>query len=66
MDTGAEKTLVQPYLLDAKQLPDAPQRLCGVTMHCMSLKGPVKHVLALAAWRCGCQCTLPAWMKSAC
>ena len=42
VDSGAEKTLVQPALLDAEWLPDAPQRLCGVTGHCMPLKGPVK------------------------
>lgn len=41
VDTGAEKTLVRPELLDAEQLPDAPQRLCGVTGHCVALKGPV-------------------------
>lgn len=41
VDTGAEKTLVRPELLDAERLPDAPQRLCGVTGHCVALQGPV-------------------------
>ncbi|XP_047481643.1 DNA damage-inducible protein 1-like [Penaeus chinensis] len=42
VDTGAEKTLVRPNMLATKRLPDAPQRLCGVTGHCVQLKGPVE------------------------
>ncbi|XP_047471470.1 uncharacterized protein LOC125026912 [Penaeus chinensis] len=42
VDTGAEKTLVRPNMLAITRLPDAPQRLCGVTGHCVQLKGPVE------------------------
>ena len=42
VDTGAEKTLVRPDMLATMRLPDAPQRLCGVTGHCVQLKGPVE------------------------
>lgn len=42
VDTGAEKTLVRPDMLTATSLPDASQRLCGVTGHCVPLKGPVE------------------------
>ncbi|XP_063845343.1 uncharacterized protein LOC135091534 [Scylla paramamosain] len=41
VDTGAEKTLVWPDMLTATRVPDAPQRLCGVTGHCVQLKGSV-------------------------
>ncbi|KAK8400958.1 hypothetical protein O3P69_002622 [Scylla paramamosain] len=41
VDTGAEKTLVRPDMLAATRVSDAPQRLCGVTRHCVQLKGPV-------------------------
>ena len=42
VDTGAERTLVRPDVLAGVPLPDAPQRLCGVTGHCVQLKGSVK------------------------
>lgn len=42
VDTGAEKTWVRPDMLAARRLPDAPQRLCGITGHCIQLKGPVE------------------------
>ncbi|KAK8381385.1 hypothetical protein O3P69_018454 [Scylla paramamosain] len=41
VDTGAGKTLMQPDMQAATRVPDAPQRLCGVTGHCVQLKGPV-------------------------
>ena len=42
VDTGAEKTLVRPDMVAARRLPVAPQRLCGVTGHCVQLRGPVE------------------------
>ena len=41
VDSGADYTLVRPGLVEAAWIPDAPQQLCGVTGHCMSLQGPV-------------------------
>lgn len=49
LDTRAEKTLVQPGLFNVKQLPDAPQRLCGVMGHYMSLKGPVEVCVGIGS-----------------
>ncbi len=32
---------MRPDMLAATRVPDAPQRLCGMTGHCVQLKGPV-------------------------
>lgn len=42
VETGAEKTSLQPGLLGVERLPNASQRLCGIMRHCMALKGPVE------------------------
>ncbi|XP_050725003.1 uncharacterized protein LOC127002825 isoform X1 [Eriocheir sinensis] len=39
---SAERTLGRPDMLAATRLQDAPQRLCGVTGHCVQSKGPVE------------------------
>ncbi|XP_063599566.1 uncharacterized protein LOC134775886 [Penaeus indicus] len=49
VDTGAEKTLVRPDMLATTRLPDAPQRLCGVTGHCVQLKGPVEACIGVGS-----------------
>ncbi|MPC20956.1 hypothetical protein E2C01_013922 [Portunus trituberculatus] len=41
VDSGADHTLVRPGLVEAEWLPDSPQQLCGVTVDCMSLQGPM-------------------------
>ncbi len=33
--------MVSPGMLAATRVPDVPQRLCGVTGHCVQLKGPM-------------------------
>jgi len=47
VDTGAEKTIMRPDVLPAKDFREAPQRLCGVTGHCTPLRGPVEARLGV-------------------
>ncbi|KAG0715491.1 hypothetical protein GWK47_011819 [Chionoecetes opilio] len=42
VDTGAERTFAREDVVDSKDPSVAQQQLCGVTGHCVSLKGPVK------------------------
>ncbi|XP_050689056.1 uncharacterized protein LOC126981672 isoform X2 [Eriocheir sinensis] len=39
---SAERTLGRPDMLAATRLQDAPQRLCGVTGHCVQSESPVE------------------------
>ncbi|KAK3878810.1 hypothetical protein Pcinc_016620 [Petrolisthes cinctipes] len=41
-DTGAERTFMRTDMVVAQTLPVTRQQLCGVTGHCMPLKGPVE------------------------
>ena len=42
VDTGAERTFVHKDVVHAQHLPDSQRRLCGVTGHCVQMKGPVE------------------------
>ncbi|MPD02213.1 hypothetical protein E2C01_097780 [Portunus trituberculatus] len=48
IDTGAESTFVRENGVSMEPLPDAQTRLCGVTGHCIRLKGPVAEVVTTA------------------
>ena len=42
VDTGADRTLVRKGVIAARNLPLAPQKMCGVTGHCSAMRGPVE------------------------
>ena len=42
VDTGAERTFVRADVLRTRNLPRSQQQLCGVTGHCVTLRGPVQ------------------------
>nr|XP_027213555.1 uncharacterized protein LOC113806594 [Penaeus vannamei] len=42
VDTGAEKTIMRPDVLTARDYHEEPRQLCGVTGHCTPLRGPVE------------------------
>ena len=41
VDTGLERTFVREDMVDAHDLSEATQLLCGVTGECTTMKGPV-------------------------
>ncbi|MPC87815.1 hypothetical protein E2C01_082691 [Portunus trituberculatus] len=41
VDTGVERTFVRANVVRARHIPRAEQQLCGVTGHCVMLRGPV-------------------------
>ncbi|XP_069972959.1 retrovirus-related Pol polyprotein from transposon 412 [Penaeus vannamei] len=47
VDTGAEKTIMHPDVLTARDYHEEPRQLCGVTGHCMPLRGPVEARLGV-------------------
>lgn len=42
VDTGADRTLVRKGVIASRNLPLAPQKMCGVTGHCSAMRGPVE------------------------
>ena len=50
IDTGAERTFVRADVVAGNNAPLASQRLCGVTGHCVQLKGPVEVSIGLGRW----------------
>lgn len=47
VDTGAEKTIMRPDVLNARDYHEEPRQLCGVTGHCTPLRGPVEARLVV-------------------
>jgi len=47
VDTGAEKTIMRPDVLNARDYHEEPRQLCGVTGHCTPLRGPVEARLGV-------------------
>ena len=41
IDTGTEMTLARKVVVSVQHLPKAQRQICGVTGHCMRMKGPV-------------------------
>ena len=50
IDTGAERTFVRADIVAVHNAFLAPQRLCGVTGHCVQLKGPVEMSIGVGSW----------------
>ena len=50
IDTGVERTFVRADIVAANNAPLASQRLCGVTGHCVQLKGPVEVSIGVGSW----------------
>ncbi|ROT64723.1 hypothetical protein C7M84_017328 [Penaeus vannamei] len=58
VDTGAEKTIMRPDVLTARDYHEEPRQLCGVTGHCTPLKGPVEARLSVG----GSEKVLPVYI----
>ena len=41
VDAGSERTFIREDMLDACDVPEATQLLCGVTGECTTMRGPV-------------------------
>ena len=47
VDTGAERTIVHPEMIRGRELGDNSRKLCGITGHCVPLRGPVNVTIGL-------------------
>ena len=47
VDTGAERTILRPELIKGEELGNELRQLCGVTGHCMPLRGPINVTVGL-------------------
>ncbi len=47
MDTGSERTFAREEVVAAQELPVSGRQLCGVTGHCVTLRGPVKFKIVV-------------------
>ena len=50
VDTGAERTFIRTDVVAANNALLASPRLCGVTGHCVQLRGPVEVSIGISSW----------------
>ena len=48
MDTGVANTFVREEVVAAQNIPVSDRQLCGVTGHCMTLRGPVVSTITVS------------------